>query len=127
MREANQRLMGRRAWKALATHQRKIRGLHLRQLFAADPKRGDRMTAEAAGLFLDYSKNRITNETVKLLLKLADETGLRLRIKAMFSGEKINVTENRAVLHVALRAPKGTRILVDGKNVVPDVHAVLDE
>jgi len=127
MREANQRLMGRRAWRALAAHQRKIRGLHLRQLFAADPKRGNRMTAEAAGLFLDYSKNRITNETVKLLLKLADETALRLRINAMFSGEKINVTENRAVLHVALRAPKGARILVDGKNVVPDVHAVLDK
>jgi glucose-6-phosphate isomerase len=127
MRQASQHLTRRRAWKALATHQKKIKDLHLRQLFAADPKRGERMTAEAAGLFLDYSKNRITNETVKLLLKLADETGLRSRIKAMFSGEQINVTEKRAVLHVALRAPKGARILVEGKNVVPDVHAVLEK
>jgi len=127
MRQVNQQLTRLKAWKALATHQKKIRGLHLRQLFAADPKRGQRMTVQAAGLFLDYSKNRITRETVKLLLKLADETGLRSRIKAMFSGEKINVTENRAVLHVALRAPKGARILVDGKNVVPDILAVLDK
>jgi glucose-6-phosphate isomerase len=127
MRQTNQHLTSRRAWRALAAHQKKIRGLHLRQLFAADLKRGQRMTAEAIGLFLDYSKNRITNETIKLLLRLADETGLRSRIKAMFAGEKINVTENRAVLHVALRAPKGARILVDGKNVVPDVHAVLDK
>jgi glucose-6-phosphate isomerase len=127
MRQASQHLTRRRAWKALAAHQKKIKALHLRQLFAADPKRGERMTAEAAGLFLDYSKNRITNETVKLLLKLADETGLRSRLKAMFSGEKINVTEKRAVLHVALRAPKGARILVEGKNVVPDVHAVLEK
>jgi glucose-6-phosphate isomerase len=127
MRQTNQHLTSRRAWRALAAHQKKIRGLHLRQLFAADLKRGQRMTAEAIGLFLDYSKNRITNETIKLLLRLADEPGLRSRIKAMFAGEKINVTENRAVLHVALRAPKGARILVDGKNVVPDVHAVLDK
>jgi glucose-6-phosphate isomerase len=127
MRQANQSLTRRRAWRALAAHQKKIKGLNLRQLFAADPKRGEHMTAEAAGLFLDYSKNRITNETVKLLLKLADEAGLRSRIKAMFSGEKINLTENRAVLHVALRAPKGERILLEGKNVVPDVHAVLDK
>jgi glucose-6-phosphate isomerase len=127
MRQVNQQLTRLKAWKALAAHQKKIRGLHLRQLFAADPKRGQRMTVQAAGLFLDYSKNRITRETVKLLLKLADETGLRSRIKAMFSGEKINVTENRAVLHVALRTPKGARILVDGKNVVPDVLAVLDK
>jgi glucose-6-phosphate isomerase len=127
MRQVNQQLTRLKAWKALAAHQKKIKGLHLRQLFAADPKRGQRMTVQAAGLFLDYSKNRITRETVKLLLKLADETGLRSRIKAMFSGEKINVTENRAVLHVALRAPKGARILVDGKNVVPDVLAVLDK
>ena len=126
MRQANQSLTRRRAWRALAAHQKKIKGLHLRQLFAADPTRGERMTAEATGLFLDYSKNRVTNETVKLLLKLAAETGLRSRIKAMFSGEKINLTENRAVLHVALRAPKGERILLEGKNVVPDVHAVLD-
>jgi len=127
MRQVKQHLTGRRAWRALAAHQKKIKGLHLRQLFAADPKRAERMTLQAAGLFLDYSKNRITRETVKLLLKLADETGLRSRIKAMFSGEKINLTENRAVLHVALRAPKGARILVDGKNVVPDVLAVLDK
>jgi len=127
MRQVKQHLTGRRAWRALAAHQKKIKGLHLRQLFAADPKRAERMTLQAAGLFLDYSKNRITRETVKLLLKLADETGLRSRIKAMFSGEKINVTENRAVLHVALRASKGARILVDGKNVLPDVLAVLDK
>src|SRR6266404_4590856 len=127
MRQANQHLTRRKAWRDLAAHQKKIKGLHLRQFFAADPNRGERMTAEAAGLFLDYSKNRITDETVKLLLKLADETGLHSRIKAMFSGEKINVTENRAVLHIALRAPKGARILVEGKNVVPGVHAVLDK
>jgi glucose-6-phosphate isomerase len=120
-------LTKRPTWKALAAHHKKIKGLHLRKLFATDPKRGERMTAEAAGLFLDYSKNRITNETFKLLLKLAGESGLRAKINAMFSGEKINITENRAVLHVALRAPKGVSILVDGKNVVPDVHAVLDK
>src|SRR5271154_306361 len=120
-------LTQRAAWKALAAHQKKIKGLHLRKLFAADSKRGERMCAEAAGLFLDYSKNRITPETVKLLLKLADECGLKSRIKAMFSGEKINITENRAVLHVALRAPKGASIKVDGKNVVPEVHAVLEK
>ena len=125
MKATTKPLTQRKAWRALAAHQKKIKGLHLRELFAADPNRGERMTAEAAGLFLDYSKNRITNETVKLLLKLADETGLRTRIKAMFSGEKINLTENRAVLHVALRASKGAGILVEGKNVVPDVHAVL--
>jgi len=101
--------------------------LHLRQLFADDPKRGERMTAEAAGLYLDYSKNRITDETLKLLLELANESGLRERIDAMFRGEKINITENRAVLHVALRAPKGASIVVDGENVVPQVHAVLDK
>jgi glucose-6-phosphate isomerase len=120
-------LTQRPAWKALAAHHKKIKGLHLRKLFATDPKRGERMTAGAAGLFLDYSKNRITNETFKLLLKLAEESGLRAKMNAMFSGEKINITENRAVLHVALRAPKGVSILVDGKNVVPDVHAVLDK
>jgi glucose-6-phosphate isomerase len=117
----------RPAWKALAAHHKKIKKLHLRKMFASDPKRGERLTAEAAGLFLDYSKNRITNETVKLLLKLAEESGLKSRIKAMFSGEKINITENRAVLHVALRAPKDAKIFVDGKNVVPEVHAVLDK
>ncbi len=120
-------LTQRAAWKALAAHHKKIKALHLRKLFATDSKRGERMNAEAAGLFLDYSKNRITGETLKLLLKLAEESGLKSRIKAMFAGEKINVTENRAVLHVALRAPKGAKILVDGKNVVPEVHAVLDK
>jgi glucose-6-phosphate isomerase len=120
-------LTQRPAWKALAAHHKKIQGQHLRKLFAADPKRGERMCAEAAGLFLDYSKNRVTTETVRLLLKLADECGLKSRIKAMFSGEKINITENRAVLHVALRAPTGASIIVDGKNVVPEVHAVLDK
>ena len=115
------------AWKALEAHYLKVRGLHLRDLFADDPKRGERMTLEAAGLFLDYSKNRITDETLKLLLQLAEESGLRARIDAMFRGEKINVTENRAVLHVALRAPRGTSIVVDGENVVPQVHAVLDK
>src|SRR5271154_1292212 len=121
-----QPLTKRSSWKALAAHHKTIKKLHLRKLFAADPKRGERFTAEAAGLFLDYSKNRVTGETLKLLLKLADESGLKARIKAMFSGEKINITENRAVLHVALRAPKGEKILVDGKDVVPEVHAVLD-
>src|SRR5689334_7819211 len=117
----------RSAWSALATHYKKLSKLHLRQLFADDPKRGERMTAEAAGLYLDYSKNRITDETLKLLLQLADESGLRERIEAMFTGEKINITEGRAVLHVALRAPRGASILVDGQNVVPQVHAVLDK
>ncbi|MGA7077939.1 MAG: glucose-6-phosphate isomerase [Terriglobales bacterium] len=117
----------RRAWKDLSSHHKEVRDLHLRQLFADDPKRGTRLTAEAVGLYLDYSKNRITDETIKLLLQLAEESGLRARIDAMFSGEKINITENRAVLHTALRAPKGASILVDGKNVVPEVHAVLDK
>jgi len=120
-------LTKRPAWKALSAHCKKIKPLHLRKLFAADPKRGQRMTLEAAGLFLDYSKNRITDKTIQLLLQLAEESGLRERIDAMFSGAKINITENRAVLHVALRAPKGATILVDGKNVVPEVHAVLDK
>jgi glucose-6-phosphate isomerase len=120
-------LTRRPAWKKLAAHHKRIKVLHLRKLFAADPNRGERLTVEAAGLFLDYSKNRITGETLKLLVKLADESGLRSRIKAMFRGEKINITENRAVLHVALRAPKGAQIFVDGKNVVPEVHAVLDK
>jgi glucose-6-phosphate isomerase len=116
-----------KAWKALANHYKKVRELHLRDLFAEDPRRGEQMTAEALGLFLDYSKNRATQETLRLLLKLADESGLRSRIEAMFSGEKINITENRAVLHVALRAPKGASIVVDGENIVPPVHAVLDQ
>jgi glucose-6-phosphate isomerase len=117
----------RPAWKALEAHYHKIKTLHLRTLFADDSKRGQRMTAEAAGIYLDYSKNRVTDETLKLLLKLADESDLRGRIAAMFGGDKINVTEKRAVLHVALRAPKGQRILVDGKDVVPEVHRVLEK
>src|SRR5579863_1057003 len=116
----------RLAWKNLSSHYKGIRDLHLRQLFADDPKRGERMTLEAVGLYLDYSKNRVTDETLRLLFQLAEESRLRERIDAMFSGEKINITENRAVLHVALRAPKSATILVDGKNVVPQVHAVLD-
>ena len=121
-------LSKRTAWKALASHCKKIKPLHLRKLFAADPKRGERMTAGAAGLFLDYSKNRISAETLRLLFKLAEESGLRQGIDAMFRGDKINLTENRAVLHVALRAPKGALpFLSDGKNVVPDVHSVLDK
>jgi glucose-6-phosphate isomerase len=115
------------AWNALAAHHQGVRELHLRKLFTDDPKRGERMTAEAAGLYLDYSKNRITDETLKLLLQLADESGLRERIDAMFRGEKINITETRAVLHVALRAPRRASIVVDGENVVPQVHAVLDK
>ena len=114
------------AWSTLASHHKTVSRLHLRQLFADDPKRGERLAVEAVGLYLDYSKNRITDETLKLLLELAEESGLRARIDAMFHGEKINITEKRAVLHVALRAPKGTSIVVDGKNVVPEVHAVLD-
>jgi glucose-6-phosphate isomerase len=116
----------RPAWRALGTHHEKVRGLHLRQLFAEDPGRGERMAAEGAGVYLDYSKNRITDETLRLLLQLAEESGLRGRIDAMFRGERINVSEQRAVLHVALRAPRGTSILVDGEDVVPQVHAVLD-
>ncbi len=115
------------AWVALKTHSVQAQTWHLRNLFAVDPKRGERFTAEGVGLFFDYSKNLITDETLKLLLELASQTGLRSRIDAMFAGEKINVTENRAVLHVALRAPKGATIVVAGKNVVPDVHAVLDK
>ena len=117
----------RRAWNTLVAHYQNIRQLHLRKLFADDPTRGQRMTVDAVGLFLDYSKNRITDETLKLLVQLADESGLRERIEAMFQGDKINITENRAVLHVALRAPRGASIVVDGENVVPQVHAVLDK
>ena len=119
-------LTQRPAWKALAAHHKKISKLHLRQLFAADKKRGEQFTAVGAGLFLDYSKNRINAETCKLLVRLAKESCLRERMHAMFRGEKINLTENRAVLHVALRAPKSAKIFVDGKDIVPDVHAVLD-
>ncbi|WKZ18115.1 MAG: glucose-6-phosphate isomerase [Candidatus Jettenia sp. CY-1] len=120
-------LTQRTAWKALGAHYKKLQPLHLRALFSDDPKRGERMNAEAAGIYLDYSKNRITDETLKLLVQLAEESDLRERIDAMFHGEKINITENRAVLHVALRAPRGSSILVDGKNVVTQVHAVLDK
>jgi glucose-6-phosphate isomerase len=119
-------LKSRAAWKALEAHYAKIRGLHMRELFAADPRRGERLAVEGAGLYLDYSKNRITDETLALLLELARECGLRERIDAMFRGDKINVTENRAVLHIALRAPRDAVIRVDGENVVPHVHAVLD-
>jgi len=120
-------LTKRKAWKALEAHHKKVRDLHLRDLFKGDPKRGERMTAEAVGIYLDYSKNRITGDTLKLLVQLAEESGLRSRIDAMFSGEKINITEKRAVLHTALRAPRGASIIVDGENVVPQVHAVLDK
>jgi glucose-6-phosphate isomerase len=115
------------AWKALENHYRKSRGLHLRELFASDPTRGERMTAEGVGVYLDYSKNRITDQTLKLLMQLAEQSGLQARIDAMFRGEKINITENRAALHVALRAPRGSCIFVDGENVVPQVQAVLDK
>jgi glucose-6-phosphate isomerase len=120
-------LSERPAWKALEAHYQQIQGKQLKQLFADDPARGDRFTVETGGVLLDYSKNRITDETLKLLIQLAEESGLRARIDAMFSGEKINITENRAVLHVALRAPKSESIFVDGEDVVPGVHAVLDK
>jgi glucose-6-phosphate isomerase len=120
-------LTKRKAWKSLQAHYKSVHELHLRNLFAEDPQRGERMTAEAVGLFLDYSKNRVTDETLKLLIGLAEEVGLQSRIDAMFRGEKINITEKRAVLHVALRAPKGTSVFVDGEDVVPQVHAVLDK
>jgi glucose-6-phosphate isomerase len=122
-----QLLTERPAWKALEKHYQTIRNLQLRQFFADDPRRGERFTAEAAGIYLDYSKNRITEETIRLLVRLAEECGLRERIAAMFSGEKINVTEQRAVLHTALRAPVSERIVVDGEDIVPEVHAVLDK
>jgi glucose-6-phosphate isomerase len=121
-----QPVTSRQAWTALEAHAREVRGLHLRALFAADPARGERLTAEAAGLLLDYSKQRVTDATLRLLAQLAQDCGLRERIDAMFRGDRINVTENRAVLHVALRAPRDASIVLDGKNVVPDVHAVLD-
>jgi glucose-6-phosphate isomerase len=119
-------LTAMKAWKALKTHSKDIAVMHLRDLFAADPARGEKLAIEAQGLFFDFSKNRVTNETLKLLVDLAQESDLQGRIDAMFSGEKINLTEGRAVLHVALRAPKGTSIVVDGQDVVPEVHAVLD-
>src|SRR5262249_42450886 len=117
----------RQAWDALDAHYKEASKLHLRELFAEDPRRGERMAVEALGLYLDYSKNRVTDETLRLLLQLAEQSGLKSRIEAMFRGEKINVTEKRAVLHVALRAPRGTSIVVDGENVVPKVHSVLDK
>jgi glucose-6-phosphate isomerase len=119
-------LTSRPEWKALAAHSAATRGVHLRELFAKDPTRGERLVGEAAGLYLDYSKQRVTDETLRLLLDLARACGVRARIDAMFAGEKINVTEGRAALHVALRAPRGTRIVLDGEDVVPRVHAVLD-
>src|SRR5215470_576355 len=115
------------AWTSLEKHHQQVKGLHLRQLFADDARRGERLVAEGAGIYFDYSKNRITDETLRLLLELAGQAGLRQRIDAMFRGDKINVSEKRAVLHVALRAPKGAVILHDGQNVVPEVHAVLDK
>ena len=120
-------LTHRPAWKALQSHYEQVRNLHLRQFFADDPRRGETFALEAEGIYLDYSKNRVTGETLKLLLQLAQESNVRGRIDAMFSGEKINVTENRAVLHIALRAPKDAKIVVDGENVVPHVHTVLDK
>jgi len=120
-------LRKRPAWALLERHWQAIKARHLRQLFAEDPGRGERLVAEAAGIYLDYSKNRITDETLGLLLQLARESGLRERVEAMFRGDRINVSENRAVLHVALRAPRGSSILLDGHDVVPDVHAVLDK
>src|SRR6266852_4637352 len=115
------------AWRALAEHFDQIKDVRLRELFADDPRRGERLAAEGVGLYLDYSKHRVTDETLRLLVRLAEEVGLRERIDAMFRGEKINVTEHRAVLHVALRAPRGQSIVVDGEDVVPQVHAVLDK
>ena len=123
----NQRLTEAPSWQALQAHYEKVKDIQLRRLFAADPSRGDRLAAEAAGLYLDYSKNRITDETIRLLIHLANERGVAERRDAMFRGEKINITEGRAVLHVALRAPRGTQIKVDGVDVVPEVHAVLDK
>lgn len=121
-----QRLTERPAWKALEEHYATMRNLHLRQLFADDPHRGERLTAETTGIYLDYSKQRITDETIRLLVRLAEECGLRERIAAMFRGERINVTEKRAVLHIALRAPETSRVVVDGVDVVPAVHAILN-
>jgi len=127
MTTSNTLLTERASWKALDAHYSKVKELHLRKLFADDPRRGERLTVEALGIYFDYSKNRVTDETLKLLVQVAEDVGLRSRIDAMFKGEKINVTENRAVLHVALRAPKGESIVVDGADVVPEVHAVLDK
>ena len=119
-------LRSRRAWQALERHHAEIGDTHLRDLFAGDPDRGERLTAEAVGLYLDYSKNRVTDETIRLLLELAEESGLTERRAAMFRGEHINVSEDRAVLHVALRMPEEASLVVDGKDVVREVHEVLD-
>ncbi len=124
---APQSVTQQRAWKALAAHHNKIKNVTLKKLFAQDATRGERFTVQGVGLYLDYSKHRITDETLELLLNLANASGLRERIDAMFRGDKINITENRAVLHVALRAPRGEQIFVDGVDVVPEVHAVLDK
>src|SRR5579875_585518 len=126
MAEQTAGLTQRPAWKLLQEHYEKIRNLHLREMFRDDPGRGEYFAVEAAGLYLDYSKHRVTDETMRLLFALADECGLRARIDAMFAGEKINLTEKRAVLHIALRAPRGESIKVDGEDVVPAVHEVLD-
>jgi len=120
-------LTQRPAWEELQNHSKQVRTQHLRDLFAADPGRGQRMAIEAAGIYLDYSKNRITEQTIKLLIQLADQSGLHARTEAMFRGDRINTTENRSVLHIALRMPRGSSIVVDGTNVVPEVHAVLDK
>src|ERR1700688_187985 len=125
-RVSGARLTALPAWRALAEHFDQVKDVHLRQLFADDPRRGERLAAEAVGLYLDYSKQRVTDETLRLLVRLAAARGLRAAIDAMYSGEKINTSEGRAVLHVALRAPRDAHILVDGHDVVPDVHAVLD-
>lgn len=127
MATASTQLTNQPAWKALQSHFEEIRDVHLRTLFASDPKRGERLAAEALGIYLDFSKNRITDETLRLLVALAEQSGLRERAEAMFRGDRINITEQRAVLHVALRAPKGKSIVVDGKDVVPEVHEVLDK
>jgi glucose-6-phosphate isomerase len=119
-------LTAMKAWKALKTHAKEIAGVHMRDMFAADATRGEKFAFETLGLFFDYSKNRVTSETLKLLVELAQESGLQERIDAMFSGEKINITEGRAVLHVALRTPKSMSIVVDGQDVVPEVHAVVE-
>src|ERR1700679_1003582 len=120
-------LAERAAWKALQAHHKQMESKQLKQLFADDPGRGERYTAEAEGIFLDYSKNRVTDETLKLLVQLAEESGIKAKIEAMFTGEKINITEGRSVLHVALRAPKSEKILSDGEDVVPPVHEVLEK
>ena len=127
MNDANVSLTACPAWHDLQAHHNRIQDAHLRQLFIDDPERGERLTVEAAGIFLDYSKNRITDETLRLLVKLAEQCGLRAKIDAMFRGDRINITEDRAVLHIALRAPRTASIMVDGDNVVPQVHAVLDK